>query len=170
MKKILHLTLFLAIISAIAGGALAFANDVTQPIIEKNALASEQKNLKKLFPKAKNFKNVEIQKRDQHPTIEKLFMVDDDTYIFKMVVTGYKDGTVFLVAIDKTNKVVNYVVDSQGDTKDIGTQVADKPFVDSLIGKDAAGTLDTISGATISSKPVVDGIHEAAAYYKQYLK
>ena len=32
----------------------------------------------------------------------------------------------------------------------------------SLEGKDATGELDTISGATVSSGPVVNGIHEAA--------
>ena len=31
-----------------------------------------------------------------------------------------------------------------------------------LEGKDATGELDTISGATVSSGPVVSGIHEAA--------
>ena len=34
MKKILHLTIFLAVVAAVAGGALAFANDLTTPIIE----------------------------------------------------------------------------------------------------------------------------------------
>lgn len=170
MKKILHLTIFLAVIAAIAGGALAFANDVTAPIIEKNALASEQKNLKKLFPDADSFQSVEVKKNAKYANIQKIFAVENGTYIFKMEVKGYKDGTVYLVAIDKSGKIVNYVVDSQGDTKDIGTQVADQPFIDTLIGKDASGQLDTITGATISSTPVIDGIHEAAAYYAQYLK
>ena len=35
MKKILHLTLFLAIVSVLAGGALAFFNEITEPVIAK---------------------------------------------------------------------------------------------------------------------------------------
>ena len=50
MKKIIHLTLFLAIVSAIAGGALAFANQITQPIITANAEAAEKESLIELFP------------------------------------------------------------------------------------------------------------------------
>ena len=50
MKKIIHLTLFLAIVSAIAGGALAFANQITQPIITANAEAAEKESLIQLFP------------------------------------------------------------------------------------------------------------------------
>ena len=40
-------------------------------------------------------------------------------------------------------------------------------FSQSLEGKDATGQLDTISGATVSSGPVVSGIHEAAKLVDQ---
>ena len=36
MNKIVHLGLFLAIVSAVAGGALAFANQMTAPVIAEN--------------------------------------------------------------------------------------------------------------------------------------
>ena len=36
MNKIVHLGLFLAIVSAVAGGALAFANQMTAPVIAAN--------------------------------------------------------------------------------------------------------------------------------------
>ena len=42
MKKILHLTVFLALIAALAGGALAFANNMTAPVIAANELAAEK--------------------------------------------------------------------------------------------------------------------------------
>ena len=59
MKKILHLTVFLALISAIAGGALAAVNAVTAPIIEESAIASEKANLELIYPGA-DFKAVEL--------------------------------------------------------------------------------------------------------------
>ena len=40
--------------------------------------------------------------------------------------------------------------------------LTEAPFNKSLEGKNATGELDTISGATVSSGPVVSGIHEAA--------
>ena len=45
MNKILHLTLFLGIVSAIAGGALAFANQITSPIITANNEKQEKETL-----------------------------------------------------------------------------------------------------------------------------
>ena len=50
MKKIIHLTLFLAIVSAIAGAALAFANQMTAPIIAANEEATEKASLLELYP------------------------------------------------------------------------------------------------------------------------
>lgn len=80
-----------------------------------------------------------------------------------MSVSGYKEGTVFLVSIDKDSKKIDkYNAISNGDTKGLGSQVTEAPFRKSLEGKDATGELDTISGATVSSGPVVSGIHEAA--------
>lgn len=166
MKKILHLTIFLAVISALAGGALAFANEMTSPIIAENAMAAEKKNLAKMFPGVNDFTPVDVKKADH---ILKIFKTGD-THIFKLQVAGYKDGTIFLVAIDKDGKIEQYVVESNGDTNGIGSKVGEKEFVDTLIGKDAGESLDTISGATVSSKPVVEGINEAAEYYEQYLK
>ena len=68
-----------------------------------------------------------------------------------------------MVSIDKdTKKIDKYNAISNGDTKGLGSKVTEAPFKKSLEGKDATGELDTISGATVSSGPVVSGIHEAA--------
>ena len=42
MNKILKLGVFLAVVSAIAGGALAFANEMTAPVIAANNEKTEK--------------------------------------------------------------------------------------------------------------------------------
>ena len=80
-----------------------------------------------------------------------------------MSVSGYKDGTTFLVAINKDDLTVSaFKAISNGDTKGIGSKITESAFADSVVGKDAAGQIDTISGATVTSTPVVEGIHQAA--------
>lgn len=162
MNKILHLTLFLAIVSAVAGGALAFANQMTAPIIAANNEKAEKESLMEMYPDAdiNDFKQVDF--TSDSKSITKVYAYDN-VYIFNMSVSGYKDGTTFLVSIDKDTKTIDkYVGISNGDTKGLGSQVLDEPFKTSLEGKDATGQLDTISGATVSSTPVVQGINEAA--------
>ena len=56
-----------------------------------------------------------------------------------------------------------FIAISNGDTSGLGTQVLEEPFRKSMEGNSADGQLDTISGATITSSAVVNGIHEAAS-------
>ena len=66
-----------------------------------------------------------------------------------MSVSGYKDGTTFLVSINKDTGVVDkYLALSNGDTKGLGSKVMDSPFRKSIEGK----------------KAVTAGINEAAGY------
>ena len=170
MKKVLHLTLFLALVAAIAGGALALANSLTAPIVAANALAAEKQNLQLIFPDAADSDFEEISVKDSE-TIEKIFKVNNQGIVFKLKVSGYKEGTSFLVALDDSGKILDYVVISNGDTQGIGTKVAEDSFKEKLVGKNAeTDTLDTISGATVSSSPVVEGIQEAGKYLSENLK
>ena len=166
MKKILHLTLFLALISGIAGIALGFANDMTAPVIEANNLKAEKANLKVLFPDVTD-DAFSIVNENVSDTIQKVFEVEGHGYIFKMQVKGYKEGTTFLVALNNDGTVYDYVAISNGDTQGLGTKVTEDAYREKLKGKNAANgdiLSDTISGATVSSKPVVEGIAEAAKY------
>ncbi len=165
MNKILHLTIFLSISAAIAGGALAFVNGMTAPIIAENEERQEKESLQEMYPEASlsDFKELDVENIDS-TTIEKAYDYND-TIIFKMSVTGYKDGTTFLVSINKDDLTIDkYLAISNGDTKGLGSKVTEDEFKESLEGKDASGSLDTISGATISSSAVVNGINEASSY------
>lgn len=169
MKKIIHLTVFLALIAALAGAALGYANSLTAPVIAANDLAAEKDTLTKIYPDGV-FEQLDsgISK-----TLEKVFKVEGKGYIFKMKVAGYKDGTSFLVALDADGKVADYVAISNGDTQGIGTKVTEDAFRTTLKGKDATSDEilnDTITGATITSKPVIAGIQEAAKYQAEKLK
>lgn len=162
--KILKLGVFLAIVAALSGGSLSFVNGVTEPIITANNEAREKASLLEMYEgsKAEDFTAVDISSIESD-TIQKVYAYKD-FYIFNMQVAGYKDGTNFLVSIDKNSNVIDkYYALSNGDTKGLGSQVCDEPFKQSLEGKDAGGELDTISGATVSSSNVVNGINEASS-------
>ncbi|MDO4467029.1 MAG: FMN-binding protein [Bacillota bacterium] len=168
MNKIAHLTIFLGVVSAIAGGALAFANQMTAPIIAQNEAKAAAENLKLMYPDAtqEDIMTVDITGIDSS-TITDVYRYGDNL-IFKMSVAGYKGGTTFLVSINVNDHTIdNYQGISNGDTKGLGSQVLEEPFKEGLLGKDAGGQLDTISGATISSSNVIKGILEACGYVDQ---
>ena len=171
MKKIIHLTIFLALIAALAGAALGFANAMTAPVIAENELKAERETLKVIYDLPDSA--FEVAEKNASDTILKIFKVKDKGYVFKMKVSGYSEGTTFLVALDGEGKVVDYVAISNGDTQGLGSKVTEEPFRDSLKGKDGLTDEldnDVITGATKSSKPVINGIKEAAQYQADHLQ
>ena len=56
------------------------------------------------------------------------------------------------------------------ETKGIGDQVAGEAFISSVVGKNIGDSIDTISGATISSTAVVEGIEQATQHYNENYK
>lgn len=166
-NNIVHLTVFLGIVAAIAGGALSFANQMTAPVIQANNEAAEKASLLEMYPDA-DLSDFEVVTDDgimaDHPEVEGIYKYGDNV-IFKMSVSGYDGGTVFLVSINpETDTIDNFVAISNGDTKGIGSKILDDDFRESLIGQSASGHLDTISGATYTSTPVITAINEAATY------
>lgn len=165
MKKILHLTLFLAIISALAGGLLSAVNSLTYPIIQANQLAGVMSTLEQFFPNAE-FNEVEIQ--GEVTTIQNIYEADGEGVVYKVGVDGF-DGTdsiVFMIAIDNDNNFAGYSVQECTDTEGIGSRVKTEEFYGPFIGSSIDTQIDTLSGATVSSTAVIGGIQEVVAYHQ----
>lgn len=162
MKKILHLTLFLGLISAIAGGVLALVNDLTAPIIKENEMASEKIHLDKLIPNGE-FSIIEVTNEDL--PIIKAFKDDNSGFAIKAEVQGYKDKIVFFTVIDNDGVFKGFSVLENNDTVGIGSRVGDDEFSKQFIGESVDTQIDTLAGATISSKAVIGGIQSVVDFY-----
>ena len=156
MKKILHLTLFLAIVSAIAGAALSYVNGMTSPIIEERKIAAVKASLQEIFPTADEFKEIDF--TDDSETIQNAYEAVGAGYAFTVKIQGYANPIEYLVGVDNDGVVVGFVVTALADTPGLGSKVGDAEFANSVIGKDISGSFDTIAGATISSSAVTNGL------------
>jgi Na+-translocating ferredoxin:NAD+ oxidoreductase subunit G len=168
MTKIIKFALFLAIICGIAGGALAYVNAITYPIIQERKLAADKATLEQIFSNGE-FQLVENVK-DETKLIEKLFEVKDQGYIYKLNVQGYKDIISMMVGFNQNGEIVKLVVLSVNDTPDIGTKVKDEEYTEKFTNKQLTDSLDTISGATISSSAVVKAVDAARAHFSANYK
>ena len=162
MKKILHLTLFLAIISGIAGGALALVNSITKPIIDANALKEVQATLEEFFPNG-TFNEVSVGEAE---FITNIYEAKDQGVVYKVSSQGFKDKIIFLVAIDENDNFVGYKVTQNLDTQGIGDRIEKAEFTDQFMDQSVDSQVDTLSGATYSSKAVVKGLEEVVKYHK----
>jgi Na+-translocating ferredoxin:NAD+ oxidoreductase subunit G len=164
MKKIISLTLFLALCSALAGAVLAGVNSITAPIIEEQKIAAVKASLQKIFPTADEFKEITFE--DESGFVKNVYEATGEGYAIKVSIQGYKDIITMLVGFDLNDKIVGFEVTALNDTPGIGSKVGDPEFASSIIGKTISTKLDTISGATISSSAAIRGIDAAIAVYQ----
>lgn len=164
MKKIISLTLFLALASALAGAVLAGVNSITSPIIEEQKIAAVKATLIEIFPQATEF--AEVTFVDASGKINNVYEAKGQGFVFKVTVQGYKDLITFLVGYNLDGKAVGFKVVSINDTPGIGMRVGEKEFTDLVVGSSVPTPVDTLSGATVSSAAVVKGIEAAITVLK----
>ncbi len=164
MKKIITLTLFLAIISGLAGATLAFVNSMTSPIIEERKIAAVKATLEAIFPGASEYKEISFE--DASGDVTNVYEAAGAGYAFNVSVQGYKDVITFIVGIDDAGEIVGFTVNYVNDTPGLGSKVGEPEFANSIIGSKVGDKVDTIAGSTVSSAAVVKGIDAAAAVYQ----
>ena len=165
MKKIIHLTVFLAVVGALSAGVLSFVNDLTAPIIEAQKLAAVKESLEVLYPGA-NFSELSTE-ADETGLVSAAYQAEGKGYIYSVQVVGYNSSTPidFMMSIDNDGTISGYVVLTQQETNGIGSRVADDEFKNTVVGKGINDSISTLSGTTVSSTAVVKGINAAKALF-----
>ncbi|MEG2835132.1 FMN-binding protein [Anaerorhabdus sp.] len=167
MKKILYLACFLAIISAIAGGALSYVNSITAPIIKEMGIAAEKENLEIMFPGAEF---TEIEYVDETGLVKGAYEATGKGYIYKVETNGYSSTPIiFMIAFDNDGKVVGFTPLQQQETSGFGSRVFEDGYTSQVIGKTSADGFPLLSGATVTSSAVVNGINAAKSVFNEMM-
>ncbi len=164
--KVLKMGLFLAIVAALAGGALAAVNQVTAPIIAENAIASERANLEMIFPNTDEFLIIE-DFEDETGLVQGVYEAVGHGMAYKVQVTGYANPILFMVGISNDAEIIGFAVLELNDTPGIGDRIENPEFTDNVIGKSTTDGLPVLSGATVTSAAVVKGINAARAMFNK---
>lgn len=177
----------LAVICLAASGLLSVVFNMTHPRIIYQQTQEEQMSLKDVLPKADSFEPVkEADKVVYYKALDNKNKIVG--YAFKAFKKGYSSDIVTMVGID-TNGVIDHIkILSQNETPGLGTRITEviqkytvwdillkKAKVSKAVeqswfqgqfnGKNVAnlyGSVNTISGATISSRAVIDSIQVEA--------
>ncbi len=101
--------------------------------------------------------------------------------VFRVFPRGYADKIPITVGLNNEGVITGIKIASPAEglreTPGLGTKISDKEFIRQFIGKDTAGIrlkkdggmIDAITGATISSRAVVDGVRNGMKHYQNYL-
>jgi len=177
-KDAIVISLKLFVITAVAALCLAFVNNITTPIIEKNAEKTKTEALKTVLSDADEFTKLDdIEKLSENGAdVEEVYQAKKKSEVVGYVVTtvsheGYGGDVKVMVGIDKDLKVTKIEILESSETAGLGANASQPKFAGQFEGKsggltvvkgDAAeGQISAISSATVTSKAVTNCVNLA---------
>ena len=194
MNKLVKDALVLTVITVISGCALGAVYEITKAPIAKASEDATQAAYKEVFADAASFEDYEEFDADKANSlvaakgytddeINNVVVACDDageTLGYVITVTshaGYGGDIVFSMGVTKDGVLNGYSITEISETAGLGMKAKEPAFADQFQGK-AAGTLEVIkqgeasdtqieaiSGATITSNAVTNGINAGFVYY-----
>ena len=189
-KDMFKLGLNLLIISAVAALLLALTNSVTSSTIAQRNEQANAEARKLVLESAQDFEEVKDVKTDNSKGVEvsEIYEAKDASgntvgYTLKVLPSGYGGTIELMVGIDSAKGQVSGInVVSNSETAGLGAKATDPEFSDQYKGKPLEelsvlknGTpgdteIKAISGATITSTAVTNGVDAAIEVYNNSLK
>jgi|SRR5690554_4288955 len=171
MSYYLKLGFILLLIAAVASGVLAFVNGFTKPIIEENRRQAEIEARQEVLPSA-----VDFQKADSDFVFYTGYDAEGEVvgYTFLAVETGYSGPIQTMVGVGPDLKIIKIKIVEQSETPGLGANCIRSEFTEQFSDLDGeklyldkdSGDIVTLTGATITSRAIVDSLREAIRLLK----
>ena len=172
MKKILKLTLILFLISAIVAGVLGVVNEVTKDrIAERNRIKTE-KAYAAVLPSS-GYEKLELD-TSAYANIDSISKAaGDEGYVVQTTFSGAQGNITMVVGVSPDYKCTGISIISHAETSGLGANAASTSEIGvnwraQFVGQDksmaitkAGGSIDALTGATITSRAVAEAAANA---------
>lgn len=179
MKETIKLGMILLIITVISAGVLAVSNNLTKDKIAEIEMEGSIVALKQVFGEDSKFKPLDEGKLSEiiasNSAIIEIFEVykndNLNAYAIKTNSSGFAGDLVTLTGFSLEGNVIGMRLLEHSETKGIGSKAEEPSFAEKFVGKtvDSEITVDIISGATYTSKGVLDGVNIAREIFNTQL-
>lgn len=162
MRNMIRLVVTLFIVTALAAGLLAGANALTAPAIAQRQEEDYRNALKEFYPLMDDFTSEALEQDSfdlVHDAAGRLLGVMAST-----AVQGYDGLISYNLAVDSEGKILGIRIVEHSETQGVGDVIEKPQFQNQFVGKNCLDPLrsgedvDTISGATKSTAPMIDSI------------
>ncbi|MBQ7801056.1 MAG: RnfABCDGE type electron transport complex subunit G [Oscillospiraceae bacterium] len=169
---VLRLTVTLLLITAITAGALAWINSITEDRIAAEKARKTAEALSAVLPGGGE--EVDIPAVDVGVPVNRLYK-GENGYAVEVAPSGFGGTITMMVGVDLEGNILGVSVVSHTETAGLGAVAGDKTskgeaFRGQYVGQSGelavskdGGVIDSISGATITSRAVTDGVNAALA-------
>jgi len=171
MKEMVRYGLILSLICALASASLAVVNSITKVRIIAQAEAEEEASLKEVLPEATHFEPV----KSGNDIIYYKAHNKDGKFIgvaFKALAKGYSSIIETMAGLALDGNITAIKILNHNETPGLGARIADSSFTGQFANKNIRGLneVQAITGATISSKAVIDSVSKKAQEIKELIK
>jgi Na+-translocating ferredoxin:NAD+ oxidoreductase subunit G len=180
MKTIIRMILTLTILGVIAGGALSMVDGWALPMIAANQKAETERAIFLVQPGAEKYEKVNVPGNELYKVFDKDGMHTGYSLVYEG--NGFQ-GKIRLIAgiTPGLEKITSIEVLDQLETPGLGTKVTEEPFKGQFNGLEvspsikwvkgvppsAPNEIQAITGATISSKAIVEILNAGVSKMKE---
>lgn len=164
-NSMIRLTLILFVITAVTALLLGLVNYITA---DRIAAITEEKTASAMREvlEAENYSVVDYTGGDSQITA--VFAADDLGHVVRLSVSGSQGMIDMVVGVDTAGVVTGVSIVNMSETAGLGSKAADESFRSQYVGatgglavnKDG-GTIDALTGATVTSRAVTNGVNAA---------
>ncbi|NLB89947.1 MAG: RnfABCDGE type electron transport complex subunit G [Clostridiales bacterium] len=165
--------IILTLVALIAAVLLAATNLLTKKPIEQRAELADQQARQQVLPLADSFEEMSLEE-ESGDSVEKAFVGkrSDEVvgYIAQSITTGYAGEIQTIVGMDLQGSITGITVGGANfsETAGLGAKAKDAAFTeqfkDKKIPVELKTDIDAISGATITTRAVVNGVNQAGGF------
>lgn len=171
MKETVRYGTTLALVCVIASASLAVMNALTKSKILAQAQAEEEASLKEVLPEAASFSAVE---KGGEVLYYKVLDAQGEFIgiAFKASAKGYSSVVETMAGMNKDGSINSIKVINQQETPGLGARITEPSFLEQFKQKrvESLAQVQAITGATISSKAVIDSVTKKARELEPLIK
>lgn len=192
VRDIIKPAAVLFIICLLVTGGLAFTYSSTKDIIAERAEQEAENARKEVLASADSFEEIEgvsdtASKNASLKAVDKAYrglkdgMIDG--YVYQVITKGYGGNIKMMVGINSEGSITGVKIIEMSETPGLGSKAKEDPFALQLSGfvpqsplsvvkgaKEKSEDIQAISGATITSKAVVEGIQAAVDFSSELIE
>lgn len=176
MRSILKPGIALLIFAAIAGGLLGYVNAITEgPIATAEAKTQEEK-MNEVLECASWGDKVDVTDNEIINSYTPALSDDGSVigYAFSITTKGFSSGLNLMVGIDNDSNIQGVAVVSHQETAGLGANAENPEWSGQFKGKqgslEVGKDIDSITGATITSRAITNAANEVSTYFDTNLK
>lgn len=168
MKYILKLALILLLITVVVAGLLGLVNYLTEDRIAENTAKKANVAMQTVLPSA-SYEKLDV----TFDGITEVYKAEGG-YVVRLNAMGFGGAIDLMVGVSEQGSVTGVSVISHGETASLGAECTREDWRSQFVGavgglqvKKDGGTVDALTGATVTSRAVTEAVNRAVECVKE---